>query len=392
MSAVSRRGGWKYFVVTAVSGLVLAACGSSNDAGPTTTTTANTFGRPYGFEAAKAATTKAYASTEMSVDTTSRPAAKDKHIAVISSGQSVLGHQLTSDAAVAAAKAAGWKVDLLDGKLNPATYGEMIRQAMTSGVDGIILEGMDCNLVAQPLREAKTRKIPVVGLGALDCDDPLLNAGDPLYSAVDNFGVPAKDNGVFTEAYGRDQANYIMTDSNNSAHVLMLNDLEIALLQYSTKGFKDQMEHSGGSGTVDELDFKAADIGPTLVQEIQAELLKHPEITWIRSSFSFATLGGVVPAIAAQPGKYKVLGGEGLPPEIDLVRQGAVTAVLYLDTPRLAWSAVDNMNSVFRSESTKASGVGWILVDKTHNLPATGQPTSSFDYQAAYKKAWGITS
>ena len=38
------------------------------------------------------------------------------------------------------------------------------------------------------------------------------------------------------------------------------------------------------------------------------------------------------------------------------------------------------------------SGIGWTLVDATHNLPADAQPdfTPPIDYKAEYKKAWGV--
>jgi hypothetical protein len=31
------------------------------------------------------------------------------------------------------------------------------------------------------------------------------------------------------------------------------------------------------------------------------------------------------------------------------------------------------------------------MVDKDHNLPASGDYTPPIDYQAAYQKAWGVS-
>src|ERR1700733_9137544 len=69
----------------------------------------NSFGYKYGYAAAKAELPKLYAGTNTVVNPTPRPAAKNKTIVVISAGQSSISSSIPSDAAVAAAKAIGWK-------------------------------------------------------------------------------------------------------------------------------------------------------------------------------------------------------------------------------------------------------------------------------------------
>ena len=102
-------------------------------------------------QAAQAATQIAFKGTNRNVDPTPRPAAKGKHIVVISAGQAASSSSVPSNGAVAAAKAAGWQVDLYDAKLKPANYPALIRQAIAANVDGIILDAIDCNTVKQPL-------------------------------------------------------------------------------------------------------------------------------------------------------------------------------------------------------------------------------------------------
>jgi ABC-type sugar transport system substrate-binding protein len=46
---------------------------------------------------------------------------------------------------MAAAQAIGWKVTILDGKLEPSTYGGLVDQAIADGANGIILDAVDCN-------------------------------------------------------------------------------------------------------------------------------------------------------------------------------------------------------------------------------------------------------
>jgi ribose transport system substrate-binding protein len=85
------------------------------------------------------------------------------------------------------------------------------------------------------------------------------------------------------------------------------------------------------------------------------------------------------------------MGGEGLEPELDLVRDGKITAVNVFPSEWLGWAAVDTLNSVFRGEAPVPSGVGWMLADADHNLPASGPAHSRIDYEAQYRKAWGAT-
>ena len=86
-----------------------------------------------------------------------------------------------------------------------------------------------------------------------------------------------------------------------------------------------------------------------------------------------------------------VMGGEGFPDELDLLRnhQG-VNAVMISPSDWTGWSAVDSMNSLFRGEKPAFSGLGWQLVDATHNLPASGPWVPPVDFKAVYEKAWGV--
>jgi ribose transport system substrate-binding protein len=381
----------------AVALIAVGLLGLSAAAAPTGASSAakpNPLKRPYGFAAAKVATQKAFNSTNTNVDPKKRPAVKGKHIFVISQGQSNLSSSIPSNGAMDAAKAMGWQATLLDGKLNAANYGPLIRQAISQGADGIVLDAIDCNQVVAPLQEAKAKGIAVIPIYAYDCNDPLEKAGPSLFTSSINYNnLPLKSLGAFGESYGRDQANYVISTSNNKAKVLLINDLEFTVLKYTARGFADQIKHSGGSKIVDKLNFVSADLTtPKVTQQIQAELLKHPEINWIKSPYTYTSLLAIEPAIANKPGKYQVMGGEGFQPELDLIRSGKFTAANVIDSEWTGWAAIDSMNSVFRKEKPRPSGIGWTITDATHNLPPAGQlvPNPGIDFKSEYKKAWGV--
>jgi ribose transport system substrate-binding protein len=384
-AARGRRGAAVILVVLA-SAVGASHVGTSTGAVASTRADATT-------RAATPATNQAFDGTTSAVDPTPRAGVRGKHIVVISAGQASLTAQVGVDAAVDAAKAIGWQVDVYDGQLDPAKYGPLVRQAIAAGADGIILGAIDCQAVAQPLQEAKAAKIAVVGAGSFDCNDP--NGGGRkkgLFSASINFEPLTTTTAGFARGYGADQAKYVIAASDNRAKILALNAPEFTTVHYTNDGFRKKIEQSHGSRIVSTLDLTTADFtSGRLVGKIQAELLRHPEITWIKSPFTFATTLGIVPALGANPDRIDVMGGEGLEPELDLLREGKITAVNVFPSEWFGWAAVDTLNSVFRKEAPAASGIGWMLADATHNLPASGPAKLPVDFEAQYKKVWGTT-
>jgi ribose transport system substrate-binding protein len=341
--------------------------------------------------AATLAVKQAFAGRISAVDPTPRAGARGKHVVVISAGQASQTASIGVDAAVEAAKAIGWQVDMYDGQLDPAKYGPLVRQAIAAGADGIILGAIDCAAVSQPLQEARAAKIAVVGGGSFDCDDPHGGgAKKGLFSADINLEPQATSTADFARGYGADQASYVIAASKNRARILVLNDPEFTTLYYTNDGFQKTIGRAHGAKIVSTLDVTTADFtSGRLVGKIQAELLRHPEVTWIKSPFTFATTLGIVPALGANPHGIDVMGGEGLESELDLLRAKRITAVNVFPSEWFGWAAVDTLNSVFRKEAPAPSGIGWILADATHNLPASGPAKLPVDFQAQYQKVWG---
>lgn len=377
--------------------IALAACGSSSS---NNSTSGGGSGGGSGSAAAALAKAKAslpasYAGTSRNVDPTSRPAAKGKSVIVISAGQAADSSSVPSDGAVDAAKAIGWKVQLYDAKLNPANYAPLVRQAIAAHPNGIILDAIDCDTVKQPLEEAKAAGIAVVGIYAFDCNDPHAGgAATGLFSAQINYGSAAKNVDTFTESYGADQANYIIAKSNNTAKIIAIQDPEFTVLYYTLQGFKDTIDASHGSQILDTLTVTTSDLTDgQIVPKIEAELQRFPQANWIKSPYTYVTTLGIGPALKNHSGHIDVMGGEGFAPELQLIRNGTITATNAISSDWTGWAAVDTMNSYFIHKAPVDSGIGWEIVDATHNLPTNPNAnwTPPINYQAEYKKAWGVS-
>lgn len=370
--------------------VALAACGSSNTTtgGPSSSSSGSAF-----LATAQQHVNQDYQSTNKEPDSTSRPAAKGKKIVVISAGQAGISSSVPSDAAVEAAKAAGWQVTLYDEKLDPSTAPGLVRQAIAGGVDGIVVDATDCPLIKGPLQEAAAKNIKVVSIYSFDCNDPIFGSGgQPMFSAAINFGVSDVD--AFTESYGAEQADAVIAATRGHARVIFFNDQEFTVLRYTEQGFKSELAKCSDCKIVDEVDFKAADLGPTLQQKASSVILQHPEANAVKIPYTAASLLGIATAVVSsgKASKLYVMGGEGFAPELDLIRAGhGVNAVNVIASDWVGWAAVDTLNSAFLGRPPSLSGIGWALADKSHNLPASGAYVPSVDFKSAYRKAWGVS-
>lgn len=370
--------------------LLLAGCGGSSDPEPDAQETggaspAASAGGDDGLN---------YAGTLREPEATARPIAKDKKVVIISAGQASISSSVPVGAAEEAAKAAGWETEVYDAQLNPATHAGLVRQALASGADGIILQAIDCPGVKGPLQEAKAKGVFVVGIYSFDCNDPIFKGNDPaLFSGAINYGPDAKDIGAFTKRYGADQAKAVIAATGGKAKVIFFNQTTVTVLNYTGQGFLEEMEKCSGCEVVAEVEFAGAELGPNLQQKATSALLQNPDANVVKSPYTSATLLGIAPAVV-QSGRAKdlyVMGGEGFAPELDLLRAGqGVNAVNIAPSDWTGWASVDTMNSLFTDKPIADSGLGWQLVDKDNNLPPAGPFVPSVDFKSAYKKAWGL--
>jgi ribose transport system substrate-binding protein len=335
---------------------------------------------------AQAKTKAAEHGTNKLPDSTKRPVAAGKRVFVISAGQVAESSKIPSDAAMEAGKTLGWNMTLLDGNLQPSTYAGLVSKAIAQGAQGIVLDAIDCTAVKGPLTQAKAKHILIVPIYAFDCNDPVggSKGGGSFFSTCSNYANrPCTNLGDFTRSYGADQANYIIAKTNNKAKVLLINDPEFTVLKYTAQGFNSTLAASGGSKVVGTLNFQVSDLlSGKLKGKVDNALLQNPTANWVKSPYAAATTLGQIGAAAHAKGKA-VMGGEGFPDELALVKNGTITAVNVIDSRWTAWSAVDALNSAFTKTKTHPSGIGWTIVDKQNNH------VQNVNYKAAYRKAWG---
>jgi ribose transport system substrate-binding protein len=367
---------------------VVAACGgagSGTGGGQVTTSF---------FAQAQANVQKDYQSTNQAPDATSRPAARGKKIVVISAGDEGESASVPVHAAMAAAKALGWQVTEYDEHLDPTKGPALMRQAIAAGADGIVVDANDCPLIKAPLQEARAAHIVVVPIYAYDCNDPLFGGGQPLFNGI----VLASDTGTPAQQaidYGANQADAVIVATKGHARVVLFNDVEFTVLHYTAEGFTKELAKCSDCKVVDEVDFKAAELGPALQQKAASALLQHSEANAVKIPYTAASLLGIAGAVvqSGRGSQLYVMGGEGFSDELDLIRGAkGVNAVNIISSEWTGWAAVDTMNSVFIGQPVRNSGIGWTLCDTSHNLPATGAFAPKVDFKSVYTRAWGVSA
>ena len=86
------------------------------------------------------------------------------------------------------AKILGWNAEVFDGKFEPATYQEGIRQAIAQKVDAIIVQAVDTDATPRITKLASEAKIPLVYVNLKPADFDKLPAGVSVVASDEIVG------------------------------------------------------------------------------------------------------------------------------------------------------------------------------------------------------------
>jgi len=381
--------------------LVLPACESNSSksdsdksgpgAGGQVTTTSTSTGDPV--KDAENAIAVDYEGTSRKPPSEGPEAQKDKSVWVISCSDIIESCAVPAAAAVEAGKAIGWKVTEFDGGLSPDKQAEGIRQAVAAGADGMILAGIDCAKVTAPLQDAQDKGVAVISFYAFDCDDPNVG-GEALETGQVNFGDQFDTYADVAQGFGRVKANYVIAKTGGEAKILNVGSEDYLVMDYINQGFEAGIAKCPNCEIVDKVPFVEADLlSGKLRDNIVNALQQNPDATAVHVPIDplFAV---AVNAALQQSGRTDllVMGGDGLPSNMDLIRNGIETAAVAFPHEWTGWAAIDTMNRVFADpeERIPDSGIGWTLIDQEHNLPASGPYVPPQDFRAAYQEVWGV--
>lgn len=345
---------------------------------------------------AKATIAKYYKPTDAIGKPKSTPKPKkNQSIWVISCDQTLTGCSLPAKSIQQAAKAIGWKVTIFDGHSNPAEYANGVSQAVAAHANAIVLDSTDCNFAKAPLEQAKKQHIVIYGYDTIDCSDPGEGGGPHL---VDYVGLPHgyKTYPQFIRDWGKLKADYVIAKTDGKAHVITWSEKDILSINYEGQAIVNEFQKCGGCKIDANVDFTLADFANNGVfQKFQTALTQHPDANATASLYDVTILAAISPALKAanRTQNFVVAGGEGYPPNLQLIRDDAgQTCAFAIDINDIGYPTVDNLIRLLDHKKPVDEAVGILLIDKQHNLSRISKQTNLyngfFPYASYYKKLW----
>ncbi|WP_375383908.1 substrate-binding domain-containing protein [uncultured Microbacterium sp.] len=368
--------------------LVLAACSSASQASTSSQEATASGGIP---AAVTQAVDAAYAGTSGEVPGDSAPLAQGKKVWIVSAFQQVSGLAHLAAEAQAASKTIGWDSTVCDGLNNAnGAWATCVRQAIADGADAIILEAIDCAPVRQALLEAKAAGILIAAANSFDCNDPSQGGAEALFDATPTYADGVDSTADYYRQSGALRADAVIAHSGGTAQVLHVEFSGVAFGGYLSEGFTKEFATCGGCAIVDTLSITPPDI-PQIRQKFETTYIKAAKADTVVVDVDFFFAAGIQPALAAAGRTdVTVAGGECAIESLDFIRAGGgQQTCIGTSLGRIGWSLIDQLNRVFAKEPLAKDGIGWQLVDATHNLPAAGtQYDGDTDYAAAYTASW----
>ena len=345
---------------------------------------------------------KLYASSEYAPPSTGPKLAPNKNVIFLSCGQLAPGCAGPALAMEEITKQIGWHYKIIDGAFGVNDgYNSGMRQAIAAKPDAIVVHGIACPQILQPLKEAREAGIPVINIQAADCDD-VKNPGGPSEPLFTNmqFNKDFKSAAEFFYEAGFTQASYLIDATQG--HAIIIRDRYTGSLQgdYQAAGQDAALAKCSDCKVVATVDWGPADGGPSgaLNQKFTTLLTQFPKANAALLSYdSVATSYGISKMItdAGREATMVVVAGEGYAPAQEVIRlRAGLTADVGQSPEWMAWGAIDTMNRYFNNSPLVPEGIGYRVIDASHNLSPEGEdytpPKSLIDLQGIYLRSWGV--
>jgi ribose transport system substrate-binding protein len=333
-----------------------------------------------------------YKGTFQAPPTSGPKAAAGKSVWVISCGQVAASCAEIADAAMSAGKALGWNMTLFDGKLDPTLYSQGILQAIAAHASGIFTVAVDCSIATSPLKQAKAAGIATAGVSNFDCNDPLNNIAPPLYSTYVKYtGITGY--GTTYADWKKYNAAWIIAQTDGKAKVINSYSPGYLVAEYQNKGFTQEMSLCSTCSIVSSLGITATEQAGTGAQQaLQTAITQDQSANAIQVGVS-GWFGRFANAAIRSSGRTSlaIAGDECDTAAIAAIKAGGPQQMCVArDFGWESWAAMDELNRQFASPGSAPvdEGLGFEIVDKTHNLPSGSTWTAPFNYQSAYEKIW----
>lgn len=292
------------------------------------------------------------------------------------------------DAMTYALQSAGVKVQVCDGKSNPASIADCFTQAVTAKAGAIVAGSIPAELAPNAFAAATAAGIPIVNTMTIPA-----GPGDPKKVAyvTPNF-----------IGFQQVMADYVIANSNAAASVLVvkITDTPATKIWIDAGALPEYKKHCTKC-KVTVLSVNTSQFGK-LPSMISTALIKDPSIGWIHSDADFA-IQPIQQGLQASPrgSQIKVVSMDGTLPVLQMVKAGRmVKADMGYNLNAFGWYAADQALRMMTGASSVQNEqfpysrlfqqANASRLNLTPQAQTTGEWYGSTDYQAGFKKLWGV--
>ena len=287
-----------------------------------------------------------------------------------------------------AVTALGWDYTSVNA---PATdFGSAIQQAIDTQPDYIAGTGTDA-AAFQPQYDA----MAAAGIPYFTCYATDVPAGEENNLYSDCYDASA------AQVYSKALSDWIITDSDGSANVLIVNLPAFPILDAQAEGAKAEFATSCPECTVNSLDLTLEDLsGGGTPNAVVSFLQSNPDVNYL-----YLTYNGFEPGLfealesAGMGDRVKITGTQAQQPQLQSIIDGKSAVWTALPQEYAMWTLADQMarvaNGEWSSENERTSAIPpFYLVDSPEEAEGivgleNGWPGPE-GFQDAFKALWGV--
>lgn len=303
-------------------------------------------------------------------------APKDKLVVGIPCAYAAEGCKREVDTIGEAAKALGWRYQMIDPAGDPEKMRAAVRTAVQLKADGIFLGSIPPNVVKDDIAKARAGGIKVVNMS-----EPADESFADAHTLYDH-----------TKA-GRWNAAYLTVATKGAGKVISVNDPEFPSVVEWHQGFVDGLkELCSGCQIVKDINFQIANLQTQVPAEFQATLQANLGANAVWTAYDPVALS-LSPVIKRSPqnGKITVVSQNGDAGALQAVKAGdqPFKATIAVSVEWQSYAAVDQMIRLFAGnlpENLKTVNVPEKLIDAKNvsSIPWDGD----LDWKNTYLKLW----
>lgn len=360
-------------LVVALMALALAACSSGTGAEATDSVKAG----PVSLDAMKPV-------TEYVGPTEAFTPPTGKRITVVVCGNFGAGCVREGKAVKEAAEILGWKVDMVDGRLDPTVQNRAVKQAAESGTDGIVGVSTNPNLMGDGMAEVVKRKVPYIAMSQAQRADDVAGVQTYISLAPEKSGKIAAE---FLEAASGGKGHFLILDLPGTPDIEDRNDTIVNTLKDSCADCKTYRS-----------DVSGQTVGTSLAPLVTTQLQQHPDIThvWVLDD----AVGEFVAQGIQQAGKtssVKMVGiSSSTEASIGHLKDGTQAGDILWDDYWGGWLAVDSLARAFAGEPVEREWETPLRLFTPENVSELNDDAkdvgwrAEFDYKAKLREIWGV--